>query len=166
MGYIIIAYTAVLLIGAVWLAFLNRNNKFKYINDSGDMSAAAFLTTAIVAFTLGVVLLQSNPNTSILIQSLGLCVVGSMNTALMFVRRLYHCLVLEESELQQRYKGETGSSTNSTNTRRHHSSEVSSEKWSERKHNYSKTPASPAIPISPRNYSRHTSSRSRSRGEV
>lgn len=137
MGYIIVGYTGILLVGAVWLAILINNVKFKHvkhINDSGDMNSAAFLTAAIVAFTLGLVFLQSNPNASILIQSLAICVVASMNTALIFARRLYHCAVLEESELQLRYKGETTSSTSSHTT---HGSSSENHNKTRSTHNYS-----------------------------
>ena len=98
------------------------------------MNSAAFLTAAIVAFTLGLVFLQSNPNASILIQSLAICVVASMNTALIFARRLYHCAVLEESELQLRYKGETTSSTSSHTT---HGSSSENHNKTRSTHNYS-----------------------------
>lgn len=116
-GYIIVGYTGALLIGSVWLALLIRNIKFKHINDSGDMSAAAFLTAAIVAFTLAVVFLQSNPNASVLVQSLGICVVAVVNTTLTFRERLYHCAVLDASELQKRYKSDTTSTNSSADTR-------------------------------------------------
>jgi len=114
-GYIIVGYVGLLVLSSVWLAIKIRNVKFKHVNDSGDMNASAFITAIIVIFTMPVVFfLKGNPNISTLIQTLGICVVAASNTGIMFAERLYDCAVLENGELQKRYKDDTSSSRDSS----------------------------------------------------
>lgn len=114
-GYVLIGYTGLLLLVAIWLAFLVRNVNVSLVNESKAMSIAIFVTTVLVLMVFLVIFYQSNPNTSALLQSLGICIIAASNTGLMFVKKLYQCIVLGDVEPKVKTSS-SGSGTNTTGT--------------------------------------------------
>lgn len=110
-GYVLIGYTGLLILVATWLAILVRNVDYKEVNESKAMSIAIYLTFAIVLIVFLVVFYQSNPNTSVVLQSLGICLVAASNTVLMFRDKLYHCIVYGDID-----SNKTSSRSGTTNT--------------------------------------------------
>lgn len=107
-GYVLIGFTCTLLLISAWFAFLVRNvgldsPNLKIVNESREMTFAIMMTCTLVAVFLILALSQSNPNATLLLQALGVCLVCAANTGLVFTKKLYHCHTLSAHEMKKRY---------------------------------------------------------------
>lgn len=117
LGYVLIGYAGLLILTSVWLAALVYKVDFTLVNESKSMLGAIFATLFLAIMVLLVVFYQSNPNTSVLLQSIGICVICITNTGLMFAKKIYQCIVYGDIEPKRKAYSGSGSNPTSTKTR-------------------------------------------------